>query len=150
MIGRINAEAIEVLCCLSCGRAIELADRSAPCPNPFHACPTCHRQLPESEKCWKPLMKYHFSLGNSTKGAIGFCTRVFATSKQHAVEKLLESLPSEHDMSDCGQPDIIYLNVYFNGEAISAKDIDDVEPVLVAELSQSHLRMLNVTLENVA
>ena len=43
----------------------------------------------------KRLLSYHFSAGNSSCGPIGFCARVLACSKQQAIERLLQALPSE-------------------------------------------------------
>jgi hypothetical protein len=95
------------------------------------------------------LINFHFSLGNSTKGSIGFCTRVLATTKENAVEILRECLPQEVEMADCGRTEIGYLNIYFNGDAISTKDIDEQDTVGVGELSSAQVKMLNINLETV-
>ena len=53
-------------------------------------------------------------------------------------------------MGDSGNPELVYLNVYLNGASVSAKDIDEVEPALVGELSSAQLEMLNINLETVS
>lgn len=77
------------------------------------------------------LMSYHFSLGNSTDGPIGFCARVNANSRANAARILKERLEeftsdlslSVQEMQSTGE----YIEVYFNPDAISAKDIDESE-----------------------
>lgn len=75
------------------------------------------------------LKSYHFNLGNSTKGPIGMCAQVKATSKKEAVEILQRVLPEEleikHQVEDTDE--IEYVNVYFGSENITIEDIDDVE-----------------------
>jgi hypothetical protein len=69
------------------------------------------------------MKSYHFDLGNSNTGPIGFSARVNAGSMDEALAILQEALPNE--LPADGLPkDIEYLNVYFNGEAITLKDID--------------------------
>jgi hypothetical protein len=71
---------------------------------------------------------YHFSLGNSTKGPIGFCAQVKAYSKEEAVEILKEILPEEWDTHfQDDDRSIEYCCVYFNPDAISVRSIDDWE-----------------------
>ena len=43
------------------------------------------------------LKSYHFDLGNSSDGPIGFCARVFADSKEQALEQLLKGLDTYSD-----------------------------------------------------
>lgn len=82
------------------------------------------------------LKSYHFDLGNSTNGAIGFCGRVQARDSKAAVSKLkylLGLLNGEYDLAKGaglkGQDeDLEYLSIYFNTDAISEKDIDEVNP----------------------
>ena len=40
------------------------------------------------------MKSYHFSLGNSTFGAVGYCARVQANSRAEALKLLKEALPS--------------------------------------------------------
>jgi len=82
------------------------------------------------------MKKFHFSLGNSSKGPIGFCATVVAEDMNEAVKKMKKAvewigeldgkkasgLGSEH-------PDVEYLQVYFNANAITWKAIDDEEEV---------------------
>ena len=73
------------------------------------------------------MKSYHFSVGNSTDGPIGMCARILAPSKKDAVRVFQDALgeymsvpPNEGDAS------IEYIHVYFNEEAITAEDIDEV------------------------
>lgn len=83
------------------------------------------------------LRSYHFSLGNSFKGPIGFCARVFAETPEAAVIALQERLhdlqggvcihPSDHlDGTPFGDE---YIEVYVNPDAVSADDIDEDNPL---------------------
>ena len=73
---------------------------------------------------------YHFDLGNSSSGPVGFCARIVATSKKEAVEKLIAAMPDErmieHDDAETG---VDYFAVYFNPAAVSEKDIDEVNDI---------------------
>jgi hypothetical protein len=68
---------------------------------------------------------YHFDLGNSSDGPIGFCAVVKADSPEGAVELLKERLPGEikvpalDGVGEAGE----YIEVYFNAEKISTDDI---------------------------
>ena len=74
---------------------------------------------------------YHFSLGNSSDGPVGFCARITATSKKEAVERLKEALPEDIsvdlDSAAGGKLGVGYIQVYINPDAITAKDIDEVD-----------------------
>lgn len=89
-------------------------------------------------KIAEPVKKsYHFSLGNSTTGPVGFCARVIATSKTQAVLRLQEALFAVPDVKvfDDQQDDedsspgegIEYINVYLNATAVRASHIDEVD-----------------------
>ncbi len=71
------------------------------------------------------MKEYHFSLGNSDKGPIGYCAVVKAASKADAVEVLRAALPQEHPVID-GYESIVYLTVYFNEAAVKASAIDEI------------------------
>jgi hypothetical protein len=77
------------------------------------------------------LKSYHFSLGDSTKGAIGYCARIRATSKEKAVEILKASLPCESKIVPCGSDEqnkaVQYIETYFNPDHISAQDVFEVD-----------------------
>ena len=68
---------------------------------------------------------YHFCLGNSTEGPVGYCARVDATSKEEAVELLKARLPNSVLVSDSFGDE--YIEVYLNIEAITKSDIDEVD-----------------------
>lgn len=80
---------------------------------------------------------FHFSLGNSTSGPVGFCVRVTAKNSKEAlakVKKAIEWFNAELDVAKSTglrgeDKDIEYFHVYFSPEAISEKDIDEVNPV---------------------
>ncbi len=75
------------------------------------------------------LKSYHFDLGNSSVGPVGFCARVSATSKVNAVAKLHARLDEDYEVPyDATDGEIgEYLCVYFNHDAITVKDIDEWE-----------------------
>jgi len=75
------------------------------------------------------LKSFHFDVGNSTTGPIGFCARVRAKSKEEALKILKSNLPEEHELGGNKEEGIEYLNVYFNEEKVFLKDIDDGEDV---------------------
>jgi hypothetical protein len=76
------------------------------------------------------MPSYHFSLGNSTDGPVGFCARVTANSKEEALEMLKRFLPN---VFECDNPYVClpaegdYITVYFNQDAITVDDIDEVQ-----------------------
>lgn len=72
---------------------------------------------------------YHFSLGNSSTGPIGFCARVTASSKADALTKVrnrIEDLHRELSVPLSDDDGTEYLNVYFNPAAISVRSVDEV------------------------
>jgi hypothetical protein len=77
---------------------------------------------------------YHFSLGNSTDGPVGFCARITAASREQAASRLrqaLDSLNGEHAVWGMGArgerpAHVEYLEVYFNADAITEADVDEV------------------------
>ena len=78
------------------------------------------------------MKSYHFSLGNSTDGPVGYCAQVNANSKAEALKLLKEALPSEKLVAGVeyrGGPltekGLDYIAAYFNVEALSEADIDD-------------------------
>jgi hypothetical protein len=77
--------------------------------------------------------QYHFSLGNSTKGPIGFCALIKAESKADAVSLLKKVLPDELEVRPMGgdkeNASVVYIAVYFNDEAIKVRCIDEEETV---------------------
>lgn len=77
------------------------------------------------------LHEYHFSFGNSTTGAIGFCTAVTAESAEEAVEILRKELPESFSvpLSNGGSKDdrVVYAQVYINGEGITKRNIDMID-----------------------
>lgn len=72
------------------------------------------------------MPKYHFSIGNSSEGAIGLSARVTGSSREDALATLLDSLQEAHDISP-DDPFVDYINVYINHEAITVEDINEVE-----------------------
>lgn len=79
------------------------------------------------------LYDYHFNLGNSTFGPIGFCARVVAQSKETALAKLTARLPESvrvrpywDDKHYKGE----YIEIYINAGAITTADIDEFEDYL--------------------
>lgn len=82
----------------------------------------------------KKLKSYHFDLGNSVDGPVGYCTRIKATSRREALKILKAVLPEEASIRDllCGTDAqlraVEYLNVYFS-DNVTTGDIDDSEDV---------------------
>lgn len=75
---------------------------------------------------------YHFSLGDSTKGPVGFCATIKAESPERAVEILKRVLPDDKKVRPCSDDDrdndaAEYIEIYFNRAAITAKNIDGIE-----------------------
>lgn len=80
------------------------------------------------------LKSYHFSLGNSSDGPIGYCARIKASSKKEAVEILKRVLPDEIALHATGDSDadneaVEYIEAYTNADAITEADIDEVNDV---------------------
>lgn len=83
------------------------------------------------------MNSYHFDLGNSSTGPVGFCARVIAASPEEALEKLKASLPEAQEVwLDGHNPPsgaiIEYVTVYLNPDALTVADIDTVEEVIGA------------------
>ena len=72
---------------------------------------------------------YHFDLGNSSDGPIGFCARVTASSPEEALAALKDALPEDNQLS-MSWADVArgmeYMTVYLNPSAITVDDIDEV------------------------
>lgn len=78
--------------------------------------------------------QYHFSLGNSTKGPIGFCALIKAESKADAVALLKKVLPQEFEVRPLGTDEenaaVVYIAAYFNDKKITVRTIDEEETVV--------------------
>jgi len=72
--------------------------------------------------------RYHFSLGDSSNGSVGFCASILANTKEEALKILQEDLPIEYELDSArfGQK-VDYIAVYFNPDEITIEDIDDWE-----------------------
>lgn len=91
------------------------------------------------------LKSYHFDLGDSSAGPIGYCARVAAYSEEEAVELLKAAMPQEQGIGEhaltpgCSAkikgPGIEYIQVYFNQDAVNQDSIDDVDEYIFADLS---------------
>lgn len=84
------------------------------------------------------MKRFHFSLGNSSKGPIGFCATVTAEDMNDAVKKLKAAVAWLGELdgkkaSGMGaeHPDVDYLQIYLNANAITCRSIDDEEGVPV-------------------
>ena len=77
------------------------------------------------------MPSYHFDVGNSSTGPIGFCARIVADTPEKAIACL-------HDALGCGDSTIEsgavycdgtveYIQVYFNDQAITEADIDMID-----------------------
>ena len=76
------------------------------------------------------MNSYHFSLGNSASGPIGFCAQVAADTRGEAATKLRRAVQQSTGAAGeaairSSDPDIEYLAVYFNPDRIRASDIDE-------------------------
>lgn len=84
-----------------------------------------------SGKGGESLYDYHFDLGNSTYGPIGFCARVVAKSKRAALAKLIDRLPESVLVRPLWNDDWCYkgeyIEIYINPKVITTDDIDDFE-----------------------
>ena len=84
---------------------------------------------------------YHFDVGDSTAGPIGFCASVRAKSKEKALELLKEILPESVDASDPfadvdQRGEVEYVRVYLNADALTVADIDSEEDIQDEVLSE--------------
>lgn len=79
------------------------------------------------------LQEFHFDLGNSSEGPIGFCAVIKAADPSEALAILKRALPESvsievpRDHPDRGKID--YIQIYLNPNAVQESDIDDVEEV---------------------
>jgi hypothetical protein len=78
------------------------------------------------------MKSFHFDLGNSNKGPVGFCARVRANSREEALGVLQGVLPVEHELSlgfspGPKAPAVEYITVYFNPNAVTVRNIDAEE-----------------------
>lgn len=77
------------------------------------------------------LRRYHFDIGDSTKGPIGFSGAVHASSLEEALKVFKEHLPTELTVrsvlvKDIGDTLFEYAEAYINPDAITVNDIDEV------------------------
>ena len=77
---------------------------------------------------------YHFDLGNSNTGPIGYCARVWASSEDEAVAILKENIAITVAISDGGDERIEYIEGYINLDAITKADIDEIRDETGREL----------------
>lgn len=80
----------------------------------------------KSQRCRKT---YHFCCGNSTKGVIGLCAVVVATTKRQAVRTLRRALLTRVGLCDelpvgSHDRDLEYINVYVRPENLRISHID--------------------------
>lgn len=72
--------------------------------------------------------RYHFSCGNSSTGPVGFCGAVRADSPQEAVRIFKDTIVEDMSCARYCMPRTVeYIQVYFNVDAITESDIDEVE-----------------------
>ncbi|BBO23887.1 MAG: hypothetical protein HND43_03925 [Armatimonadetes bacterium] len=73
---------------------------------------------------------FHFSLGDSTKGPVGFCAAVRARNRRRAVAMLRSQMPQEVPVVNSRtvhSEGIEYVRVYLNPDAIAIADVDFLE-----------------------
>lgn len=99
----------------------------------------------------RKLRSYHFDVGNSTVGPVGYCALIYATSEKKAIERLLQLLPVYSDVQPTdelfGEE---YIQAYFNDAqgAVTSTDIeagDDIEPDSIT--ADERKRLLNLPKE---
>jgi len=76
------------------------------------------------------MNSYHFSVGDSTWGPVGFCAQVAAKTRCEALAKLRNALcgctgSAGETVLRCPDEDVEYIAVYLNPERIRACDIDE-------------------------
>ena len=77
------------------------------------------------------MPNYHFDLGDSNNGPVGFCAVIQAGSKERALAILQMALPEDgvdveyRDSNGNKVPELEYIRVYFNPKHVTVKDIDD-------------------------
>jgi hypothetical protein len=90
------------------------------------------------------VKSYHFSLGNSADGPVGFCASVTARTPEEAVEILKEhietevALVNEHSLHRSRWGAVEYARAYVNPEAITTADIDSEEDLPEAPVPVSY------------
>ena len=73
---------------------------------------------------------FHFDVGNTAAGPLGFCAEVLATTPQEALKKLRMQLPDTVAVDTRDEKsDVVYMNVYTNCLRITVDDIDDVTDI---------------------
>jgi hypothetical protein len=77
------------------------------------------------------MREYHFSCGNSTRGAVGLCGAVRARSRTEAlrtVRRVLRQLAGPCGEVELQPPDgpVAYMNVYVSPENVRAAEIECV------------------------
>jgi len=77
------------------------------------------------------LREYHFDLGNSSYGPVGFCAVVVHYSAAQALALLRERTCTEVDaltshVARDEKPHVVYGTVYLNDEAFTLRAIDEV------------------------
>ena len=80
--------------------------------------------------------EYHVNLGDSNRGPIGYCARVWADSREQAVERLRAVLPDcanllpdrlnfdEGTPAALAHPHVVYVEAYLNAAAIGVDSTD--------------------------
>lgn len=88
------------------------------------------------------LKSFHFNVGNSSDGPIGFCARVKAKTKEEATELLCNALEElcdgvmvfsdqdEFTYIDDPPPGVEYLACYFNAAVVDEAHIDEVHEIV--------------------
>lgn len=99
----------------------------------------------------RKLRSYHFSVGNSSVGPVGYCARILATSEKKAIERLLQLLPVYSDVQPTdelfGEE---YIQAYFNDAqgVVTSEDIEDVDDIeLYSITADERKRLLNLPKE---
>jgi len=92
------------------------------------------REEARTEGRGEPMKRYHFNVGNSTDGPVGYCASVYAESPEDALGMLRELLAGDgclgelvDDRSTELHGGIDYLNVYFTADRVTVDDIDEEE-----------------------
>jgi hypothetical protein len=82
------------------------------------------------------MKSYHFDLGNSTSGPVGYCARITASSEEEAVQRLQQIIREQSAFDNEGEFEVWagedgsrdeYLTLYLNPDVITTADIDDEE-----------------------
>lgn len=71
---------------------------------------------------------YHFDVGDSSTGPIGFCARIKGKNRAEALERLKQMLPEAHELKpaevDPEMEEPEYINVYFNTAYLTEENTD--------------------------